>query len=370
MMHASPRYVALAAALIAFAPAARAQDYGLFTTMALTASILKPQAPAHETATRRPHAIWSAIRFTVKEYPLMPFARLRQLGVGSIYPHFGRLRVTPKGVELYDFYGNVLWPDQKSEMKKMVARLHAEGFRVIPWISVKRAKPEGSFWIYDDWTPMLATTRALIDELGIDGFQLDPEPLNVRDVPALNTGLGWMRSVMGGRELSVAVPQMVAGTPEHESGFRWPDTKAYQQLTHADSLCLMTYDTRLDKPADYQALIHANVAVAKAMQGRARVYLGMPSYPNAPLKNPPKHKGHKKGKGPAKPAPRAAHLMPPEDGRNFAAGLKGHPDLKYLAGIAVYDLEEPEDLNWLAAWKLAEAGLEEINGWFSGAAAE
>lgn len=356
MIHRAP--AALAAALIAFASPLCAQDYGLLSTVALTAAILRPEAPARERAVERPHAIWSAIRFTVKEYPLIPFARLRQLGIGAIYPHFGRLRVTPRGVELYDFYGNVLWPNQKAEMRRMVERCHAEGFRVIPWLSVKRAKPEGSFWIYDDWTPVVATTRALIRDLGIDGLQLDPEPMNVRDVPALNTGLGWMKSVMGGRELSVAVPQMVPGTPESESGFRWPDTRPYEQLTHADALCLMTYDTRLDRASDYQALVRRNVEVARALAGRAKVYLGMPSYPTAPLKNP------KRKAKPGKPAPRAAHLIPPEDGRTFAAALKDHPDLKHLAGVAIYDLEEPEDLNWLAAWKLAQTGMEELNGRF------
>ena len=88
-------------------------------------------------------------------------------------------------------------------------RRQAEGFRVVPFLSVKRAKPEGSFWIYDDWRPLLATVRAMVDELGIDGIQLDPEPLNVRDVPALNTGLGWLAGVLGGRELGVATHQLV-----------------------------------------------------------------------------------------------------------------------------------------------------------------
>lgn len=309
-------------------------------------------------AAERPHAVWAAIRFTVKEYPLIPFARLRELGVGTIFPHFGRFRVLKNGTcELYDYYGNVLWPDRKGELKKMVAKLHAEGFKVIPWLSVKRHKPEGSFWIYDNWAPLVKTVRAFVKELKIDGFQLDPEPLNVVDVPALNTGLGWLKKVLKNHELGVATPKVVPGTPDIESGYQWGDGTPFTQLTNADALYLMTYDTRCQTPAEYAKLLDDNLAVAREVCGQARVYLGLPSYPLEPVKKDAKKKAKKDAPPPRPPA----HVMPPEEGRTFARALLRHKDLGMLSGIAVYDLEEPEDKNWLGAWMLAEEGLEALN---------
>jgi hypothetical protein len=316
--------------------------------------VATPSPETSPAAPVRPHAIWAAIRFTCREYSLMPFDRMREMGIGTIYPHFGRLRVTKQGrVELYDFYGKVLWPDQKSEMKKMVARLHAEGFRVVPWLSVKREKPEGSFWIYDDWTPLLETVRACVDEMGIDGFQLDPEPLNVCDVDALNQGLAWLAKVLDGREVGVAVPKLVPGTPAQESGFQWPDVAPYRALTHATTMQIMSYDTRCQNPAAYTKLLRDNLAVARALAGKTPVYMGLPCYPADP---PPKPvRGKKK-----KPLHLPAHVMPPEDGRTFARALRDHPDTSALAGVAIYDLEEPEDKNWFAAWGLAQLGMETL----------
>lgn len=321
---------------------------------ALVSPVLKPPIAL---SADRPHAVWAAIRFTIKEYPLIPFERLRELGVGTIFPHFGRLRVLPDGkVELYDFYGNVLWPDQRAELKKMVAKLHSEGFRVIPWLSVKRHKPEGSFWIYDNWAPLVKTVKRFVDELKIDGFQLDPEPLNVCDVAALNTGCGWLKRALGERELGVATPKLVPGTPDIESGYQWGDTRPFAKLTNADALYLMTYDTRCQTPAEYAKLLDDNLAVAREMCGSTRVYMGLPSYPLEPVK-----KDAKKPKKDAPPPRPPAHVMPPEEGRTFARALLRHRDLSMLSGIAVYDLEEPEDKNWLAAWLQAEEGLESLN---------
>lgn len=313
-------------------------------------------------ATERPHAVWAAIRFTVKEYPLIPFERLRELGVGTIFPHFGRLRVLKSGkVELYDYHNNVLWPDQKGELKKMVAKLHAEGFKVIPWLSVKRHKPEGSFWIYDNWAPVVKTVRAFVKELGIDGFQLDPEPLNVVDVPALNTGLGWLKRALKDRELGVATPKVVPGTPDIESGYQWGDGRPFAQLTNADALYLMTYDTRCQTPAEYTKLLDDQIEIAREVCGQARVYLGLPAYPLEPVKKPDPKKKDKKPKKDAPPPRPPAHVMPPEEGRTFARALLRHKNLGMLSGIAVYDLEEPEDKNWLGAWLMAEEGLEALN---------
>ena len=326
---------------------------------AVAGSILVPPAEAApEPAPKRPHAVWAAIRFTIKEYELIPFARLRELGVGTIFPHFGRLRVLANGrVELYDFYGNVIWPDHRAELKKMVARLHQEGFRVIPWLSVKRAKPEGSFWIYDNWAPLVKTVKSFVTDLKIDGFQLDPEPLNVCDVTALNTGLGWLKRVLRERELGVATPKLVPGTPDIESGYQWGGVEPFAKLTNADALYLMTYDTRAPDPAAYARLLDDNLAVARKLCGSTRVYLGLPAYPADP---PPKPKQPRPGQPPEPPRP-PAHAMPPEEGHTFARALLRHKDLGMLAGVAVYDLEEPGDAHWLAAWTLAEDGLAALN---------
>ena len=328
-----------------------------FLILAALPALAALRAPA---APERPHAIWAAIRFTVKEYALIPFQRLRELGVGTIYPHFGRLRVTRVGkmggkVELYDFYGNVLWPTQKAEMKKMVARLHAEGFRVVPWLSVKREKPEGSFWIYDNWAPLVRTVKSLVDDMGIDGFQLDPEPLNVVDVPALNIGLGWLAArALKGRELGVAVPKLVPGTPAIESGFNWPDLTPYLQLTNATTLQIMSYDTRCQDIPSYVRLLRDNLQVVQGLCGQCKVYMGLPAYPADPKPAPRKVK---KGQPPGPPR-LAAHVMPPEEGRIFARALMKQKGMDALAGVAIYDLEEPEDKNWSAAWELAQRGME------------
>ena len=344
---------------------ARLAAAAAFTALVLaTPAVAVLRAPSADGTkpqgvTDRPHAIWAAIRFTVKEYALIPFERLRALGIGTIYPHVGRMRVTAKGkVELYDFHGNVLWPDQKAEMRKMVERLHAEGFRVVPWLSVKREKPEGSFWIYDNWAPLVKTVRAMVVELGIDGFQLDPEPLNVIDVPALNTGLGWLATrALRGREVGVAVPKLVPGTPDNDSGFKWPSVDPYLQLTNATTIQIMSYDTRCQDSPAYVGLLRDNLQVATALTGHARVYMGLPCYPADP-----KPVQRKPRKGQPFKLRLAAHLMPPEDGHTFAKALRNQKGMSALAGVAIYDLEEPEDRNWSGAWGLAQDGMQMLYG--------
>jgi hypothetical protein len=363
------RTATLAIALaLALPPSARGQDFGLAGTVALATRLVDPRTARGDDAAPRPHSIWSAIRFTVREYPLIPFAELRRLGIGTIHPHLGRLRVVPgRGPELYDYYGNVILPDQTGEFTRMVRRLHGEGFRVVPWISMKKAKPDGSFWIHDDWRPVARVARFLINQLGVDGLQLDPEPLNVRDVPALNAGLSVLEPVLAGRELSIAVPKLVPGCDEKESGYQWPTLRPYHELTHANALYIMSYDTSLAEKTSYGELLRTNLQVAKALTGRKRVYLGMPSYPPevVPAARRPRRRAGRRGLATAAaPSPanvRTSHSIPPEDGVTFAESVADHPDLAHLAGIAIYDLEEPEDRNWLASWQLAERGMARIN---------
>jgi hypothetical protein len=341
-----------AAILILVAPhgSAHSQDAGLFGLVTTLNHALFPHAAESDKIPDRPHAIWAAIRFTIKEYNLIPFAKLRRLRVGSIYPHLGRLRVLAGGrTELYDYHNNIIFPDQMGELKKMVARLHAEGFRVVPWISMKRAKPEHSFFLHDDWEPVVQVAQTLAEEVGVDGLQLDPEPLNVRDIPALNQGLERLSTVMRGRELSVAVPKLVPGAPEYDSGYQWGDVKYYRQLTRANALCLMSYDTDITSVPAYKKLLRNNLAVARGLFGEKQVFLGMPSYP---LEIVPK--------GRRRPA-HMSHNMPPEDGATFAEAIRDHPDLNYLSGIAIYDLEEPEDRNWSAAFQIAERAMMSLN---------
>src|SRR5262249_3125847 len=159
---------------------------------------------------------------------------------------------------------------------------------------------------------------------------------NVRDIPALNAGLDRLAPPMRGRELGVAVPKLVPGAPEYDSGYQWGDPRYYKALVHANALYLMTYDTAITSTTEYKKLVNRNLSVARGLFGQKQVFLGMPAYP---LDIVPK--GHKR------PA-HMSHNMPPEDGGVFASALKDQPDLSYVTGIAVYDLEEPEDKNWLA----------------------
>ncbi|MBI4860819.1 MAG: TIR domain-containing protein [Candidatus Riflebacteria bacterium] len=308
------------------------------------------------------HSAWAEADWWRKgTTPAMPFQRMRQLGIGTVYPFIGRLLAGGTTTGYPGQGGLKPWPLDR--FADLVKTLKERKFRVVPFVTLMDVEgTPGYFRLRDDWTPFIALVRHLVDELGCDGIQLSAEPLHaVRDVGTFNAHLVHLKRILGVRELSVTVPPLSPGVPPDDQGYTWPGTGPYAALTAADTICVMSYNRGYrairDVPAQqrvgaswrhdyYRQVLHRCLDIGKAVRPGQRVFLGMPCYP------------------PEYSTVDQLHQIPPEDGLTFARALAGHENLRQLAGVAVFDLQSNSDPVWPACWRLAQEGLAILNsGW-------
>lgn len=248
-------------------------------------------APAGDAA---PHpfnqdrnATWLEHRWLEKDLPEaeveMLVRHLSRRGVTYLYPHLipfdaaGRLPV-----------------HSREQMRRFLAvtRRIAPQMKVLPWVGGlrvgwRRAR-QGTLDLGDlgQRQRIVAECRGLVDE-GFHGIHLNVEPLDDGNLEflallrALRTAIGpeHLLSVSTTRPGPVSIP--VA------PNFFWTPEYYARVAALADQMALMTYDTALFTPSLYRRYVaYAAASVTGTVVesgGRARVLIGVPSYPETGL---------------------------------------------------------------------------------------
>jgi hypothetical protein len=227
------------------------------------------------------NAVWLEHRWLERAHPAPEmealFERLRERGVGYVYPH-----VIP-----FDAGGRLPRHDRE-QMRAFLAaaRRVAPETRVLPWIGglrkgYKRQRP-GTVELGDltQRQRMVAEARGLVDE-GFDGVHHNVEPVDDGNDEYLAL-LRALRTAVGGRVLSVsAIRPAPVGLPRAPN-FAWSPQYYARVAAIVDQIVIMAYDTALPTAPLYRRYVRwaaRSVAGALSASGSdARVLMGVPTY--------------------------------------------------------------------------------------------
>ena len=245
------------------------------------------------------NGIWMAGLALYTSPPAIPVQILNNTNLNIIYADIGPINFDairnagPNGLYTVDeliITGNLTLHSNyrkndatKQQMQNFIQLARNNNLKTLAWVG-----GTDTVWLNPNNQDIaVKICKDLVNFVGFDGIQLDVEPLETPEIPALAALITKIRSgIPADKIVSIAAPKYSPSTTFSASGFLWKSTSDFANLAGipgVDTVILMMYDfgTPNQDQSDYKTVVSSALNDFWLPGENSKIGIALPAYPTA-----------------------------------------------------------------------------------------